>query len=97
MFNSLKKEIIYEILDKLLKDLNEKLISQRINISLTDNAKKYIVENGYDYNYGARPLKRYLVKNVETLLAKNIIEGNIITGDNLVIDQIDNNLEIRKI
>lgn len=97
IFNSLSKDIIYEILDKLLDDLNKKLSNQKINISLTDNAKKHIVENGYDYNYGARPLKRYLVKNIETLLAKSIIEGNVIMGDNLIIDASNNKLEIRKI
>ena len=97
IFNALEKEVIYQILDKLLNDLNVKLSNQKINISLTENAKKFIVENGYDYNYGARPLKRYLVKNIETLLAKNIIEGNVITGDNLVIDQVNNTLKIRKI
>ena len=69
VFNALSKKVIYEILDKLVDDLNKKIKHQRISISLTEKAKEFIVENGYDHNYGARPLKRYLSKNLETLLA----------------------------
>ena len=60
VFNALSKKVIYEILDKLVDDLNKKIKHQRISISLTEKAKEFIVENGYDHNYGARPLKRYL-------------------------------------
>ena len=96
IFNSLSKDVIYEILDKLVIDLNKKLQNQRITLSLSDNAKEFIVENGYDHNYGARPLKRYLSKNLETLLAKELISGKIITGDNLTIDVKNNGLVIEK-
>ncbi len=97
IFNSLSKEVICEILDKLIEDLNKKLINKRIKVTLTDKAKKFIVDNGYDSNYGARPLKRYLSKNLETLLAKKLIDGSIISSDSLLIDEMDNNLIIKKI
>ena len=96
VFNALSKDVIYQILDKLVKDLNKKITNQRITISLTDKAKEWIVDNGYDHNYGARPLKRFLTKNLETLLAKKLIDGSIISGDKLTIDVKDNNLVINK-
>ena len=96
IFNSLTKDVIYEILDKLVSDLNTKLNKQRISISLTDSAKNWIVSNGYDHNYGARPLKRFLSKNLETLLAKKLIDGSIISGDKLVVDILNDKLIINK-
>ena len=76
--------------------LNKKIKHQRISISLTEKAKEFIVENGYDHNYGARPLKRYLSKNLETLLAKKLISGDVVSGDNLTIDISNNELVIKK-
>ena len=96
VFNALSKKVIYEILDKLVDDLNKKIKHQRISISLTEKAKEFIVENGYDHNYGARPLKRYLSKNLETLLAKKLISGDVISGDNLIIDISNDELVIKK-
>ena len=96
VFNALSKKVIYEILDKLVDDLNKKIKHQRISISLTEKAKEFIVENGYDHNYGARPLKRYLSKNLETLLAKKLISGEVISGDNLTIDISNDELVIKK-
>ncbi len=96
IFNSLSKDVIYEILDKLVSDLNKKLKGNRISIKLSEKAKEWIVENGYDHNYGARPLKRFLSKNLETLLAKKLIDGSIITGDDLTIDINDGRLVIIK-
>ena len=96
VFNALSKNVIYEILEKLVDDLNKKLKHQRISISLTEKAKEFIVKNGYDHNYGARPLKRYLSKNLETLLAKKLISGDVISGDNLIIDADSKDLIIRR-
>ena len=96
VFNALSKKVIYEILDKLVDDLNKKIKHQRISITLTEKAKEFIVENGYDHNYGARPLKRYLSKNLETLLAKKLISGDVISGDNLTIDISNDELIIKK-
>ena len=95
VFNALSKKVIYEILDKLVDDLNKKIKHQRISISLTEKAKEFIVENGYDHNYGVRPLKRYLSKNLETLLAKKLISGDVISGDNLTIDISNDELVIK--
>ena len=94
VFNSLTKDAIYEILDKLISDLNKKLDNQKIKLSLTKRAKDYIVDNGFDANYGARPLKRYLSKNLETLLAKKLIDGTITTNSNLIVDVSNNELVI---
>jgi ATP-dependent Clp protease ATP-binding subunit ClpB len=96
IFNSLSKEVIYEILDKLVDDLNKKLKHQRINVKLSDRAKDWIVDHGYDHNYGARPLKRFLSKNLETLLAKKLIDGSVTSGDDLTVDVKDDNLIITK-
>ena len=96
IFNALSKNVIYEILDKLVDDLNKKLKHQRISITLSDKAKQWIVDNGYDHNYGARPLKRFLSKNLETLLAKKLIDGSVTSGDNLMVDVSDDKLVISK-
>lgn len=68
-----------KILDLLIADLNKRLETQEITIELTDNAKEYLIKNGYDPVYGARPLKRFVQKKVETLIAKEIIKSNNIT------------------
>ena len=96
VFNALSKNVIYQILDKLTSDLNKKLKHQRITLTLSDKAKDWIVDNGYDHNFGARPLKRFLSSHLETLLAKKLINGSVISGDNLTIDVKDDNLVIEK-
>ena len=85
MFNSLTKENIYKILDKLINDLNKRLSERNIKISLSNEARDFIVKNGYDHDYGARPLKRFLTKNVETLIARGLIEGSIKDNSNIEI------------
>lgn len=96
IFNSLSKKVIYEILDKLVADLNKKLVHQRISVELSNNARDWIVDNGYDNTFGARPLKRFLSKNLETLLAKKLIDGSIVSGDKLTIDVKNDELIIKK-
>ena len=86
MFRPLTKDNIYDIIDLLIADVNKRLADREIQIELTEEAKKMIVDGGYDPNYGARPLKRYLQKNVETLAAKLMLQGDIGTGDTIVID-----------
>mgnify|MGYP000702381040 CR=1 FL=1 len=86
MFKPLTKANIYDIIDLLVADVNKRLADREIQIKLTEEAKKMIVDGGYDPNYGARPLKRYLQKNVETLAAKLMLQGDIGTGDTIVID-----------
>ncbi|SEG38256.1 ATP-dependent Clp protease ATP-binding subunit ClpB [Eubacterium ruminantium] len=94
MFKPLTKENISNIIDLLMKDLNKRVEDKEISIGLTDAARDYIIEGGYDPIYGARPLKRYLQKNVETLAAKHILGGNISLGKKLTIDVSDGKLII---
>ncbi len=86
MFKPLTKDNITGIIDLMVADLNKRLADREVTIKLTSAAKDYIVENGYDPMYGARPLRRYLQKTVETLSAKLILSGNVDAGDEIVID-----------
>ena len=96
IFKSLSKEVVNDILNKLIKDLENRLKDKNITINLTPKAKEYIINNSYDERYGARPIKRYLSKNIETLIANNIISDNINFGDNLTIDVDNDTFCIRK-
>jgi len=95
MFKPLTKENVTAIIDLLLKDVNERLVEREISIELTDAAKAFVVEGGYEPMYGARPLKRYLQKHVETLAARLILEGNVGRCDVIVIDVVDGKLSAR--
>ena len=95
MFKPLTKDNISNIINLLVADVNKRLADKELEIVLTDAAKDFIVENGFDPMYGARPLKRYVQKTVETLAAKLILEGNINTGDEIEIDLIDGKLVAR--
>ena len=86
MFKPLTRENIGGIVDLIINNLNKRLADKELKISLTPEAKKYVADNGYDPVYGARPLKRYLQKNVETLAAKVILEGKVSLGDTIVFD-----------
>lgn len=86
LFKPLTKDNIGKIVELLVKDLNKRLSNQELSLELTDEAKARVTENGYDPVYGARPLKRYLQKHVETLAAKEILSGNIHAGDTIVLD-----------
>ena len=86
VFNSLTKKVVYEILDKIVDEINYRLVDQGISITLTDKCKDYVVENSYDKEYGARPIKRYVSHNIETLLANSIVNGTIKPNSKLVID-----------
>ena len=87
MFKPLTKENISSIMDLLVADLNKRLADKGITIVLTDRAKTYIAERAYDPVYGARPLKRYLQKNVETLSARLILSDQVHSEDTIVIDE----------
>ncbi len=95
LFRPLTKEDIYDIIDLLVADVNRRLETKEICIELTEGAKRQVVEGGYDPTYGARPLKRYLQKNVETLAAKLMLQGDIGAGETIVIDCEDNKLTAR--
>ncbi len=95
LFSPLSKNHIGRIVDLLVMDLNRRLADQELALTLTQQAKAHVVENGYDPVYGARPLKRYLQKTVETLAAKSILSGNVRAGDMLTLDLEDGRLICR--
>ena len=96
IFKSLSKDVVYNILNKIIKDVENRLKDKNISIDITDNAKEYIINNSYDERYGARPIKRYVSRNIETLLANNIISNNINYGDKITIDVNNNKFIIQK-
>ncbi len=86
LFKPLTKDNISHIVDLMIADVNRRLEDRELKVKLTDNAKTFVTDHGYDPAYGARPLRRYLQKNVETLAARIILEGNISQGQSIVID-----------
>ncbi len=95
MFNSLSKDVVYSILDKCIKETEDRLSDKLIKINLTDKAKKYIIESSYDENYGARPIRRFLSQNIETLIASSIIKDDIKYNSIVTIDIDDDKFIIR--
>ena len=95
MFKPLTKDNIGHIIHLLMKELNDRLVEREISVELTPEAEQFIVDNGYDPVYGARPLKRFLQKHVETLSAKLILSDQVRAGDVIVIDLENGKLEAR--
>ena len=93
-YKPLTQNEIGSILDLLIIDLNKRLSEQEITIKLTDKAKKYLIDNGYDPVYGARPLKRFVQKQLETLIARRIIEQKILPKHSVIVDYKNNKLDI---
>lgn len=96
MFNNLEKNVLYDILDNIIEEINDRLLDKHINIELSKNAKEFIINESYDPFYGARPIKRYVTTKLETMVAKEIIKENIKYNSNVLID-IDNNELIIKV
>ena len=96
MFKPLTKDNISGIVDLIMKSLNDRLADRELSVKLSPEAAEFIVEDGFDPAYGARPLKRYIQKTVETLTAKLILSGNVSTGDTIVITLKDGELEAEK-
>ena len=94
-FNSLDKNTIYEILDNIIHNIETRLKDINIKINLTEDAKKHIIDNSYNESFGARPIKRYVTKNIESLIANNILEDKIKSNQIITID-IKNNEYIIK-
>ena len=92
MFKPLTKSNIANIVDILMKELNERISEKGIRITLSDKAKEFVTDNGFDPVYGARPLKRFIQKKVETLSAKLILKGDLKPGDEIIIDVADGDL-----
>ena len=95
-YKPLKKEEVIKILDLLIVDLEKRLEDKHITLELTDKAKEYLIDNGYDEVYGARPLKRFVTKKLETLIAEKILIQEISPSSNVVVDCEDNKLVIKK-
>lgn len=95
VFKSLTKEVIYAILDKIILEIEARLVPSNIHIELSREAREKIIEESYDKNYGARPIKRYVTRNIETLLANLILEDKVKFNDTLVIDCKNNAFEIK--
>ena len=92
MFKPLAKSEITHILDLLIVDLNKRLEDKQITLTLTDKAKDYLVQNGYDPVFGARPLKRFVQKSLETLVARSILEQKIVPKSDVKVDLKDDQL-----
>jgi len=88
------KNEISKILELLIKDLERRLEDKNIELDLTQKAKDYLIDNGYNEIYGARPLKRFVQKKLETLIARKIIEGKIKPNTKVIVDAVNNALEI---
>lgn len=96
VFHSLTKEVVYDILEKIILDINRRLETNLLHLELTKNAKDKIIEESFDVSYGARPIKRYVSKYVESLLAHEIIGSNLSVGDTLVVDVLNSEFVIHK-
>ena len=96
IFKALTKPVIYQILDKVIHDIESRLSLHDIHIQLTNEARDYLVDQGYDVHYGARPLKREVSKTIESLLAHELIKGNIAYGDTVKFDVVDNAIVIKQ-
>ena len=86
VFNSLSKELVYQILDKIISEIEYRLRDKKLTIKVTDKAKEFIIDNSYDEKYGARPIKRYVSRNIETLIAKAIINEDVKFNSEITID-----------
>ena len=91
VFNSLKKDVIGDIVNKLINELNKRLENNYLHIELTEQAKEKIVNEAFDERYGARPIKRYITKNIENLISRELISNDIKVGSTIRIDVENNN------
>ena len=95
IFNSLSKTVVYDILNKLIKEIENRLQDKKLKLLITDKAKEYIINNAYNEQYGARPIKRFVSRNIENLLARKIIEDEIKYGSIITIDVENDNIILK--
>ena len=91
-FNPLSKDVCIKIVDKMLNELKERLSENKIQVEFTSSLKQHIIDSAFSYEYGARPIKRFISKNIETLLASKIIAEEIIPLNNYIIDYKNDNI-----
>lgn len=96
VFHSLKNKVVGEILDKIIMDINKRLENNLVHLVLTDRALEKIIEESYELEYGARPIKRYVTKNIESLVAHELISKDLLVGDTLEVDVVNNEFVIHK-
>ncbi len=96
VFKSLTKEVVYEIVNKIIKEIEHRLEDKKITLTLTDKAKDYIIEESFEPEYGARPIKRFISRNLETLIASNLIMDNIKFNSEIIIDVDENGFYLRE-
>ena len=96
IFNPLTKEAISKILDKIISQIEDRLKDLDLKIKITNAARKEFIEEGYDINFGARPLKRLVSKTIEVDLSKMLIEGSVHEHDTIIVDYIDNKFNIKR-
>ena len=94
-FNPLTKDVQIKVVDKLLNILDKRLKENYYSVSFTDNLKKYILDSSYSYEFGARPIKRFISSNIETVIARAIISGIINTKQKFVVDYVNDKVIIR--
>ena len=95
IFNSLSKDVVYAILDNIIKEIEERLADKKLKISLSEAAKKFIIDESFDPDFGARPIKRYVARNLETMLAKAIVNDEVKFNSEIKIDVYQNELVIK--
>ena len=95
IFNSLSKTVVYDIINKIIKEIEERLQDKKIKLLITDKAKEYIINNAYNEQYGARPIKRFITKNIENKLAKIILEDKIKYNSIITIDVENDNIILK--
>ena len=95
IFNSLSKTVVYDIINKIIKEIEERLKDKKLKLLITDKAKEYIINNAYNEQYGARPIKRFISRNIENLLAQKIIEDEIKYNSVITIDVENDNIVLK--
>ena len=94
LYTPLTREQITEIMGLMIRDLEKRLSERRLTVQLTEAARRFIIENGYDSAYGARPLKRFIQRTVETAIAKLLIRESVPEGSTLIVDAVNDEISV---
>ena len=97
MFHRLSSEALRQVVDKMLGELRDRLAERKLTLELSDAARDWLVKNGYDVEYGARPLRRLIQRQVENVLAKQVLAGEYGEGEKVVVDVADDSLTCNRV